>query len=639
MEYYGLDSRPDQDEIQLLYPSQKLLKAKYRELVRVHHPDKKGEKEEFQRIDAAYRELNRLYDEQTGNFKYKPKKSEAERKSKSGARGTGNAAASGEQAPAGGASKTAAGRTSTATAGAGSSGTKKNDVPPDFDPFESAGPVPPGFDPFETPDPQEMYNKRFNFRPSSPGYDEYHSAASNANSPDPHYASARAGKGTKMNWPPSASQAGAPPSSAGPQQRPRGSATSMPASTRAGGEYEDFFAGVHGMNGAGPYTSFTRGGSPPAASPTQNRSKMSSGSNDFPETRRNYDDDSSSLTNSDDDSNSALSEEDHDAGATSPSTAPGGGHTHTLHRGGGQQQSSSEQFRVLEVIVMGFRSLEKAGSYKVEIALDGRAQQMMGWAQLPSQRPGEVFYPDRVENFTFFRWHSDSYLQVILHGQRTFRMNKREGESHISIQELRKKHRGRFEGWIVLEHKNKKIGEVLLAIDMESATGSRARPVPVVTSPAYHASAAGAPGVVGAQGPPPGVGVPRARASAPPAPPGAGPLPGGGFHSPPGAAAAFPGGQVPRAGPALQRSVLFHPQARGGAPATAAPVDVYATPPSSPNLLYGNGYNYGNSSPGRSSLSFIPGGTDANFRAGAGGGYHGRSSYHPEEQRVLMSSK
>eukprot|EP00392_Amoebophrya_sp_AT5.2_P013994 g14127.t1 len=455
MEYYGLDSRPDQDEIQLLYPSQKLLKAKYRELVRVHHPDKKGEKEEFQRIDAAYRELNRLYDEQTGNFKYKPKKSEAERKSKSGAsaerksksgaRGTGNAAASGEQAPAGGASKTAAGRTSTATAGAGSSGTKKNDVPPDFDPFESAGPVPPGFDPFETPDPQEMYNKRFNFRPSSPGYDEYHSAASNANSPDPHYASARAGKGTKMNWPPSASQAGAPPSSAGPQQR--------------------------------PYTSFTRGGSPPAASPTQNRSKMSSGSNDFPETRRNYDDDSSSLTNSDDDSNSALSEEDHDAGATSPSTAPGGGHTHTLHRGGGQQQSSSEQFRVLEVIVMGFRSLEKAGSYKVEIALDGRAQQMMGWAQLPSQRPGEVFYPDRVENFTFFRWHSDSYLQVILHGQRTFRMNKREGESHISIQELRKKHRGRFEGWIVLEHKNKKIGEVLLAIDMESATGSRARPV------------------------------------------------------------------------------------------------------------------------------------------------------------------
>lgn len=126
MEYYGLDARPDPDDIATMYPERKFLKTKYRELVRVHHPDKQGDTAEFQRIDAAYRELLGLYEEENkgGKFKYP---TSGKKKSSSSSAGRG--------------------------AGTSSSPTyKPGDVPDGFDPFggSSSGPNAQAytFDPF-----------------------------------------------------------------------------------------------------------------------------------------------------------------------------------------------------------------------------------------------------------------------------------------------------------------------------------------------------------------------------------------------------------------------------------------------------------------------------------------------------------
>ncbi|CAD7972316.1 unnamed protein product [Amoebophrya sp. A120] len=418
MEYYGLDSRPDQDEIQLLYPTQKLLKAKYRELVRIHHPDKKGETAEFQRIDSSYRELNRLYDEKTGNFKYKPKKktdaNKTGTKNKSSAGGAGttaagnakNAAAAGTAKPAtagtttGGAAKPKAGTTTgTPASGPGAAGAAsssanrttnqpKQEVPPGFDPFESA--VPPNFDPFED--------------------------------------FSRGGQRTGNNQRPNAAGRG----SSTQQGQQNSNFNNRPGSFNNNGNYPQ--RTTTNSSSSPDWHSATSRGNSPMAPPAGARR------GDFPETQRNYDADSST-------SESGFSDEENEDQYYE------------------EEDNNKTKFSVLEVIVMGFRNLEKAGTFKIEVALDGRSQQMMTWTEL--HQPRALVYCDRVENFTFFHWHTDSYLQVILHGQRTFRMNKREGESHVSVKEVLRNFRGKFEGWVTLEHKNKKIGEVLLGINME----------------------------------------------------------------------------------------------------------------------------------------------------------------------------
>ena len=72
MEHFGLDRKPNQNEIGLLYPSRKLLKGRYRQLILSFHPDKQGgDVDEFRRIDQAYKELGALYQEEKKGGKFK----------------------------------------------------------------------------------------------------------------------------------------------------------------------------------------------------------------------------------------------------------------------------------------------------------------------------------------------------------------------------------------------------------------------------------------------------------------------------------------------------------------------------------------------------------------------------------------
>lgn len=98
---------------------------------------------------------------------------------------------------------------------------------------------------------------------------------------------------------------------------------------------------------------------------------------------------------------------------------------------------------------------------------------MMQWTNLPGKPGAQAQMCEKMENFTFFRWHPKSYIQVILHARRTFRMNKRAGEAHLAVRNLLQTHDGRYEGWLMLDHKNRKFGEVLVAINMEGPEVNR----------------------------------------------------------------------------------------------------------------------------------------------------------------------
>lgn len=57
---------------------------------------------------------------------------------------------------------------------------------------------------------------------------------------------------------------------------------------------------------------------------------------------------------------------------------------------------------------------------------------------------------------------------MILHGQRKFRLDKRAGEAHIPVVALMSaEHNGSYDGWVMVEHKGKHRGEILLAIHMD----------------------------------------------------------------------------------------------------------------------------------------------------------------------------
>ncbi|CAD7935826.1 unnamed protein product [Amoebophrya sp. A25] len=466
------------------------LKAKYRELVRIHHPDKKGETAEFQRIDASFRELDRLYDND-GNFKYNKYKKDSKNKARSstnygaaggdvdknkdknGATGTGTT---------GGASKDAASKDkdnkkdkATTSAGAGTQkkaaepgparssaaaqepsspstspskdGTSKTAQgdrrgPPSktSSPDARSSPPPPDFDPFATPADFDPFASSSG-NPTSPSRPADASRSPSSTKTTTQRPRPRPPDVTQRNYDEESSTSSSSSSSSGsvspPHNKPRSSNPSGPPPSRH-------------TAGTAPYgrSRASAPAAPQGVDPFDFGDPFADSHDFFANTAnaaRNF-------------SSNSVSSSSFPTSSTSPPESP-------VPHSAASPGSYHETLRVVEVIVMGFRNIERSGTFKVEVALDGRSQQMVDWTDVPGSR--QTTYCSTIEAFTFFRWREDSYVQIILHGQRMFRMNKREGEAHLSVSDILRNHQGNFENWVALEHKNRRIGEVRLRINMD----------------------------------------------------------------------------------------------------------------------------------------------------------------------------
>eukprot|EP00397_Hematodinium_sp_SG-2012_P028467 GEMP01029973.1.p1 GENE.GEMP01029973.1~~GEMP01029973.1.p1 ORF type:complete len:412 (+),score=96.79 GEMP01029973.1:225-1460(+) len=141
-------------------------------------------------------------------------------------------------------------------------------------------------------------------------------------------------------------------------------------------------------------------------------------------------------------------------------------------------------FRCLAISVERIRGLKHSGLHQVEFAIAGRRQKS-DWVNVRSGQAAPLDF-----ECLFFEWKQEDYLQVVIHFQRGFRYNKRDCETHILIGG-----QTNFRGWIQLEHKDRKAGEMFLHMEVlreNDLAGAKAHsqpttnkiPIPIGPEPA-----------------------------------------------------------------------------------------------------------------------------------------------------------